>query len=179
VSQRVPTQIGQPLKTAASPVSGMLQRKCACGQHTTAGSECTECGKNRLSLQRATQDSELETRNSGGVPPIVHDVLRSPGRPLDSATRAFMEPRFGHDFSVMPASASGSGSAPMPAHLAIGSPHDDFEQEAEMMAQDIVSRSATSAGKGYDFSGVRIHTDARAAESAQTVNALALHRLRL
>lgn len=33
------------------------------------------------------------------VPPIVHEVLISPGRPLDSATRAFMEPRFGHDFS--------------------------------------------------------------------------------
>ena len=34
-----------------------------------------------------------------GVPPIVHDVLRSGGRPLDPAPRAFMEPRFGHDFS--------------------------------------------------------------------------------
>jgi hypothetical protein len=32
------------------------------------------------------------------VPPIVHEVLRSPGQPLDPATRAFMEPRFGHDF---------------------------------------------------------------------------------
>jgi len=35
---------------------------------------------------------------SSNVPPIVHDVLRSPGRPLDASTRAFMEPRFGHDF---------------------------------------------------------------------------------
>ena len=34
-----------------------------------------------------------------GVPPIVHDVLRSPGQPLDATTRAFMEPRFGRDFS--------------------------------------------------------------------------------
>ena len=33
------------------------------------------------------------------MPPIVHEVLRSPGRPLDPATRAFMQPRFGHDFS--------------------------------------------------------------------------------
>ncbi|MGH9906426.1 MAG: eCIS core domain-containing protein, partial [Pyrinomonadaceae bacterium] len=36
---------------------------------------------------------------SEGVPPIVHDVLRSSGEPLDYTTRAFMEPRFGHDFS--------------------------------------------------------------------------------
>jgi hypothetical protein len=28
----------------------------------------------------------------------VHDVLRSPGRPLDEEIRAFMEPRFGEDF---------------------------------------------------------------------------------
>jgi hypothetical protein len=33
------------------------------------------------------------------APPIVHDVLRSAGQPLDAATRAFMEPRFGQDFS--------------------------------------------------------------------------------
>ncbi len=32
------------------------------------------------------------------APPIVHDVLRSPGQPLDLKTRAFFEPRFGHDF---------------------------------------------------------------------------------
>jgi hypothetical protein len=30
---------------------------------------------------------------------IVHDVLRAPGHPLDSSTRAFFEPRFGRDFS--------------------------------------------------------------------------------
>jgi Domain of unknown function (DUF4157) len=79
--------------------SGVLQRKCACGQHTIAGGECDECGKKHLSLQRSTRNSEVETRNSDSVPAIVHDALRSPGQPLDSATRAFFEPRFGHDFS--------------------------------------------------------------------------------
>jgi hypothetical protein len=38
-------------------------------------------------------------RGSLTAPPIVHEVLNSPGRPLDAATRAFFEPRFGHDFS--------------------------------------------------------------------------------
>jgi outer membrane protein OmpA-like peptidoglycan-associated protein len=33
------------------------------------------------------------------APPIVHDVLRLSGQPLDTATRAFMEPRVVHDFS--------------------------------------------------------------------------------
>src|SRR5258708_39426688 len=71
--------------------NGILQRKCDCGQHTIAGSKCDECGKKDQSVQRATRSSE--TRNSGGVPSIVHDVLRSPGQPLDAQTRVFMEPR--------------------------------------------------------------------------------------
>jgi hypothetical protein len=50
-------------------------------------------------LQRKIRNSELGTRNSSWVPSIVHEVLRSPGQPLDPSTRAFMEPRFGHDFS--------------------------------------------------------------------------------
>lgn len=33
------------------------------------------------------------------APAVVHEVLRSPGQPLDGATRAYMEPRFGQDFS--------------------------------------------------------------------------------
>ncbi len=33
------------------------------------------------------------------VPGVVHDVVNSPGRPLDSETRAFFEPRFGDDLS--------------------------------------------------------------------------------
>jgi hypothetical protein len=33
------------------------------------------------------------------VPFSVHEVLRSPGQPLEGRTRDFMEPRFGYDFS--------------------------------------------------------------------------------
>jgi hypothetical protein len=35
------------------------------------------------------------------VPPIVHEVLRAPGQPLDRATRTFIEPAFRHDFSAV------------------------------------------------------------------------------
>lgn len=35
---------------------------------------------------------------AGVAPPIVHEVLNSPGQPLDQATRDFFEPRFQHDF---------------------------------------------------------------------------------
>lgn len=43
--------------------------------------------------RRATKPAEAST-----VPPIVHDVLRSPGEPLGPAVRGQMEPRLGHDF---------------------------------------------------------------------------------
>ena len=106
---------------------GTLQRKCACGGSAGVAGECDDCSGKHLSLQRSTRNpkpetrnSELGTQNSAGVPPIVHEVLRSPGQPLDAVTRALMEPRFGHDFSR-----------------------------------------------------VRVHTGARAAESASAVNALA------
>ena len=53
-----------------------LQRSCGCG------GTCGRCAG-----------------DNGRVPPAVHDVLRSPGLPLDAATRAEMEPRFGRNFS--------------------------------------------------------------------------------
>lgn len=105
---------------AAMP-RGLLQRKCACGNHTMAGGECEECSKNKQTLQRASLSPRgSRAKSKGEVPPIVHRVLRSPGQPLDTATRAVFEPYFGHDFS-----------------------------------------------------GVRVHTDTKAAESARAVNALA------
>jgi hypothetical protein len=56
--------------------------------------KCTECEEEQGTLRRREAGAGLST-----APPIVHEVLRSPGQPLDSATRSFMEPRFGHDFS--------------------------------------------------------------------------------
>jgi hypothetical protein len=95
-----------------TPDLQVIRRKCACGESGT----CEEC------MQTAPMVQRNATTNAGGAeaPQIVNEVLRSPGQPLDAATRSFMEPRF-----------------------------------------------------GYDFSRVRVHTDARAVESARAVNALA------
>jgi hypothetical protein len=46
---------------------------------------------------KATQ-SIIGNVGQAAVPPAVHKSLQSPGQPLDSGTRAFMEPRFGRDF---------------------------------------------------------------------------------
>lgn len=77
----------------------VLQRKCDCGQHTIAGNECSSCSKKTQGrLQRSAINYE-PVKNDKQAPSIVHEVLRSPGQPLDAATRTFFEPRFGHDFS--------------------------------------------------------------------------------
>ncbi|HTY31292.1 eCIS core domain-containing protein [Mycobacterium sp.] len=53
----------------------------------------------------ACEDEDKLQRTAAGptdameAPSIVHDVVSSPGQVLDGATRAFMESRFGHDFS--------------------------------------------------------------------------------
>src|SRR5256885_12630198 len=85
--------------------SGLLQRKCACGGTPGPSGECEACRKKRL--QRKGNGTGAETQNASTVPPIVHEVLRSPGQPLDAQTRAFMEPRFGHDFSTVRVHADG------------------------------------------------------------------------
>ncbi len=56
--------------------------------------------KNSLMRRRTTESPINTSVDTPSVPPIVHTVLNSGGgQPLDSATRAFMEPRFSHDFS--------------------------------------------------------------------------------
>jgi hypothetical protein len=77
----------------SSDVSG-VQRKSSC-------ESCDDCqGKQEheyVQLQLSPADSIKLGQTE--APPIVREVLRSPGQPLDPATRTFMEPRFGHDFS--------------------------------------------------------------------------------
>jgi hypothetical protein len=50
------------------------------------------------SLGALQRDEPNTSSASPSAPPIVDEVLGGSGQPLDSSTRAFMEPRFGHDF---------------------------------------------------------------------------------
>lgn len=128
-----------------SAQTAILQRRCACGQHTIAGAECQECGKKRL------QRSALSRPEPAQAPSVVNDVLRSPGRPLDPTTRALMETRL----SFEPPARSADGA----------------EHQAERAAQAL--DAPRHNGFAHDFARVRVHTDGRAAESARAVNAKA------
>jgi hypothetical protein len=82
---------------AMSPApANLLQRKCACGGDSGVSGECEDCRKKQLGVVKRMASN----RDSlSGVPVIVHDVLQSPGQPLEMQSRAFFEPRFGSDFS--------------------------------------------------------------------------------
>jgi len=145
---------------------GVLQRKCACGGGAGFSGDCHDCDQKRFSVQRATQNSGVE--RSLRAPSIVHEVLRSPGQPLDVETRVFMERRFGHDFSRVRIEAprlSQSG-------LTISPANDPSEREADERAEQVLQDSSRDLARA-DFSQVRIHTDSRAAESSRAVNARA------
>jgi hypothetical protein len=90
-----PSTKSQPF--AAAPSRPVLQRKCACGTQSS-GPACSECSKE--SLQRRPAGMRMDA-GAGIAPPIVHDVLRSSGEPLDASARAFFEQRLGHDFSCI------------------------------------------------------------------------------
>src|SRR5215203_3682401 len=95
MNTRAPLQTKPSTTSVPSLRSSLIQRKCACRRTPGPTGECEECRKK-------PQAGVLQRRASGpvaAIPPMVHDVLRSSGEPLDTATRAYMEPRFGHDFS--------------------------------------------------------------------------------
>ena len=74
------------LSIGAAPLQ--ISRKCA-------DCEKEDEDKEKLQMKRA-QGSQPQASEP---PAIVHNVLRSPGQPLDAASRAYFEPRFGHDLS--------------------------------------------------------------------------------
>ena len=51
------------------------------------------------SARLSTDFSQVPVHAYGEAPPIVHEVLRSPGAPLDAGTRSLMEERLGADFA--------------------------------------------------------------------------------
>ncbi len=103
MSEYLTTHTQTATKLTFTPIaSGVLQRQCACGQHTAGRSgECEECRQKRDSALQRAAVNPLPVRE---VPPIVHEVLRSPSQPFDAGARSFTGPRFGHDFSRVQAS---------------------------------------------------------------------------
>ncbi len=97
MNARLQTEVKVPPPSSFTPVrSGLSRRTCATNGAAGLSDECDACRTKRPSMTRRASTEQAQLSE---VSPVVHDVLRSPGQPLDPKTRAFMEPRFGHDFS--------------------------------------------------------------------------------
>lgn len=82
-----------------------LRRKCACGGSAGVEGQCEGC-----EMKETVQRRAAGSPGPAVIPPIVSEVLRSPGQPLDAATRAFFESRFSHDFSQVRVHINGTAS---------------------------------------------------------------------
>ena len=83
---------------ALAPARAMLRRACACGGSAGLSGTCEACEQKKL-LAARTPTLATPGAVRPVVPGVVHEVLRAPGQALDASARAFMEPRFGRDFS--------------------------------------------------------------------------------
>lgn len=121
----------------------------------------------RTAPMQAVPEPLLQRRPAGqtpagpaAVPAIVHDVLRSPGQPLDESTGAFMEPRSGHDFSKMRVHAT-SGLPAVRSTAAGATSGSDAQREQNVTGMPVAVRAKLELALGADFSGVRVHYDSR------------------
>lgn len=122
-------------------MNARLQRKCG-------GGCCAECDRKKLQREAIGPSPQR-------VPPIVHDVLRSSGEPLDRGTRAAMESRFAHDFSrvrlhrddraAASSAAVGARGYTVGANVVLGR-DADRDTLAHELAHTIQQEGATQSG---------------------------------
>ena len=138
---------------AALNAMRLLQRKCACGNNTTAGGECDSCTMRRLQRKLsigATNDPlELEADR------IADQVLAAPlNSGINGATPRIQ--RFTGEMSGR------KDSAPASVDRALA----DSGRPLEPSLQEDMGRRF-----GHDFSRVRVHSGSTAEQSAREVNA--------
>lgn len=141
---------------------------------------CDKCRNKKQFLQRSA------VRPAPNVmPPIVHEALRSPGQPLDVKTRAFMEPRFGHDFSEVrvhtDSKAAESARAVNAMAYTVGRDvvfstgrfTSGTNADQQLLAHElahVVQQTKKSAGSISQSHSDSLEQDAKHAASALTVN---------
>lgn len=147
------SQTKQPAAKPLSPTQGILQRKCACGNHTVAGGECTECGKKKmqrkLTIGSSNDPLELEADR------VANQVMATPAHRAVSGAPPYIQ-----RFSGQPTGQMDAVPTSVDHALATsGRPLDP------VVRQDMEQRF------GHDFSQVRVHSGSNAEQSARDVSA--------
>lgn len=144
--------------------SGVLQRKCACGQHVPGGGECASC-KNKKQTQglqkRLTigQDNDPYEQEADRV---AAQIMRTPA------------PGNGQKPSIASATPAISRRANSSTSYGLAAPpivNEVISAPGQSLAAS--TRQSMEPRFGRDFGSVKIHTDSKAAASAKAVNAQA------
>jgi hypothetical protein len=151
------TATAQPDKTVSFLPSnrGILQRKCACGNHTIAGGECTDCAKKKMGLQRKLTIGVSNDPLEQEADRISDQVMASLGHGTVSDAPIRIQRFTG-------SSSGQTAEAPASVERVLASPGQPLETGL---------REEMEGRFGYDFSRVRIHTGGAAEQSARDVNA--------
>ncbi|MGR9108905.1 MAG: eCIS core domain-containing protein, partial [Gammaproteobacteria bacterium] len=89
--EREADRVADQIMRASGP---RLQRACACG------GKCSDCRKGKGIQEQLQTKPNLESDAVQiSSPPLLDQVMRSPGQRLDLKTRDFMESRIGHDLN--------------------------------------------------------------------------------
>jgi hypothetical protein len=154
--------LSQP-KSSSPGRGGLLQRKCACGQHA-AGGECEEC--KRKKEEEKSRESRLQAKLALGQPGDLFE--READRIAEAvASGSSGAPAGGSAVPPRLRRKGGMGEAeeaPPVVDEALRSPGQPLGAEARAFMEPRI---------GHDFSRVRVHTDDLAARSAHAVGALA------
>ena len=145
---------GQKFSQSTLANGKFLQRKCACGNHTPAGGECTSCAakklQKKLSIGSASDPLEAEADR------VADQVLSN------KSTHAFSNlasPKIQRRATPSSAQADEIPASVEHTLSSIGSPLP------HVVRRDMEQRF------NQDFSCVRIHTDGNATQSARDINA--------
>ncbi|MDR3415981.1 MAG: DUF4157 domain-containing protein [Nevskia sp.] len=125
------------------------------------GRKPTRAGAEPVQLQ--AKRAAGRSPDSDVTPAVVDEALRSPGQPLDAATRAFMEPRFDHDFSRIRVHADSRAAASA----------DAVRAQAYTVGNDIVFAAGSYAPFSPDGQRLLAH---ELTHSVQQASAPALQR---
>ena len=144
----------------------MLQRKCACGNQTISGGECAECKKKKNGLQRKLVIGASNDPLEREADRVAERVMRMPESGSQHRLDTMKE-------SLPPASVlrRRSGSVGENRSEAPSIVNDALSSEGKPLDSDI--RQFMETRFGWDFSQVKLHTGAQAADSARSVNSLA------
>jgi outer membrane protein OmpA-like peptidoglycan-associated protein len=141
--------------THDSAAGWRLQRQCACGTHTPAGGECESCKKQRGNVQTQLRVGDAYDRYEQEADHVADQVLST-----SAHTQVSYTPPRVQRFTASESSGAVSAPASVDRVLAsAGQPLDaSFRREVEPRF-------------GADFSRVRVHSDATAAQSARDIQA--------